>query len=65
MEESRKHALLFATTILAARKLATLEHFKLNYQRTVIIRDALSDAEQILKEVETHIKEKEKQTSAG
>jgi len=50
MDEQRKYAILFAATILAARKLADPD---LNpWPRTAIIRDAISSANQILEEID-------------
>jgi len=50
MEEQRKYAILFAATILAARKLND-PNLK-PWPRTAIIRDAISSANQILEEID-------------
>ena len=57
MSEERKFALLFAATILAARKLAELE-VKLGSDRScpareAIIADAVSKAELILRRIDS------------
>ena len=49
MEEQRKHAILFAATILAARKLS--DPALKAWPRTAAIRDAIQKAEQILEEI--------------
>jgi len=56
MGEQRKYAILFAATILAARKLSDPD-LKL-WPRAAAIRDAISSANQILEEIEERWPEK-------
>ena len=51
MTEERKFAILFAATILAARKLSDPDLKP--WPRTAIIRHAISSANQILEEIDT------------
>jgi len=50
MEEQRKYAILFAATILAARKLSDPDLKP--WPRAAVIRDAISTANQILEEID-------------
>jgi len=50
MEEQRKYAILFAATILAARKLSDPDLKP--WPRAAAIRDAISQANQILEEID-------------
>jgi len=50
MHEQRKYAILFAATLLAARKLSDPD--LIPWPRTAIIRDAISSANQILEEID-------------
>jgi len=50
MEEQRKHAILFAATILAARKLNDPDLKA--WPRAAAIRDAISQANQVLEEID-------------
>jgi hypothetical protein len=55
MDEGRKQAILFAATILAARKLADLEAQGITRPcpaREIVITDAISKAEEILRKIE-------------
>ena len=54
MSQERKYAILFAATILAARKLADLGNLtdKPCPARDVVIRDAILRAEAILRRIE-------------
>ena len=55
----RKYALLLAASILAARKLAELEKNGINRPcpaRMIAISDAISKAEEILREIESKYK---------
>jgi hypothetical protein len=55
MEDGRKQAILFAATILAARKLADLEAQGITRPcpaREIIITDAISKAEEIMRKIE-------------
>ncbi len=52
MDEKRKHALLIAAAILAARRLAQLER-KPSPARESAIYDAIIDAQQILHKIDT------------
>ena len=56
MGEQRKYAILFAATILAARKLSDPD-LKL-WPRAAVIWDAISSANQILEEIEERWPEK-------
>jgi hypothetical protein len=51
MDEPRKHAILFAATILAARKLAELGE-KPSPAREACIANAISNAEMILRKID-------------
>ena len=60
--DERKHAILFAATILAARKLSELEAQGITRPcpaREIIITDAISKAEEITRKVEKNYPAKE------
>ena len=57
MDEQRKFAILFAATILAARRLAD-PNLK-PWPRAAAIKDAVAQAEQILEEIEERSAQKE------
>ena len=56
MNEQRKYAILFAATILAARKLHELGD-KPSPAREYAISDAISKAEQILRKIEDRLRQ--------
>jgi len=61
VEENRKYAILFAATILAARKLADLGDLAERPcpAREVVLKDAISKAEMILRKLEALYPERE------
>lgn len=52
MEEARKHALLFAATLLAARKLLEMEPDKPSLAKGYIVDRAIGDAAFILERID-------------
>jgi hypothetical protein len=61
VSETRKEAILFAATILAARKLSELEAQGITRPcpaREIIIVDAISKAEEIMRKIEKNYPEK-------
>ena len=52
MDEGRKYAILFAATILCARKLAAMEPDKPSFGKEYLIEIAIRDAALILEKIE-------------
>ena len=52
MDEGRKYAILFAATILCARKLTAMEPDKPNLGKDYIIETAIRDAALILEKID-------------
>ena len=52
MDEGRKYAILFAATILCARKLAGMEPDKPNFAKEYVVETAIKDAAFILEKID-------------
>ena len=52
MTEERKHAILFAATILSARKLLELDPYKPNMAKQFLVDHAIDDAAFILERID-------------
>ena len=52
MDEGRKYAILFAATILCARKLTAMEPDKPNFAKECIVETAIKDAAFILEKID-------------
>jgi hypothetical protein len=54
MTEDRKHAILFAATLLSARKLMEMDPDKPNLAKGYIVDKAIDDAAFILERIDKH-----------
>ena len=52
MDEGRKYAILFAATILCARKLTAMEPDKPNFAKEYVVETAIRDAALILEKID-------------
>ena len=58
MTEERKRAILFAATILSARKLLEMDLYKLNMAKQFLVDHAIDDAAFILERIDSKWPEK-------
>ncbi len=65
MDEGRKYAILFAATILCARKLAGMEPDKPNFAKEYIVETTIKDAAFILEKVDERCPRSESPSAAG